>query len=539
MSNPSEQAAKLNAGFWAAELYKIELQRGPFTFRNHEYQIEPMENTCKRVCYMKATRGGFSEIEILKSLHGMIYGKYAEGVLYLFPTTDDVGEFSKSRFGPLIANNRIALGKHVKDTDTTSLKRVGKKALLYLRGARLSETRGSVPESSKLKSIGADKVVFDEVDHMADSAIAKARGRMYDSPWQEEVFIGNPIVPGFGVDKQWSISDQRHWWRKCGSCSKYTCAEKFFMEDPERCVGIRADGTGYIACKNCGREVFIRDGEWQPDLKDNTEFMRGYRWSQLTSMVCDPLEILSQYRNPPEGNLSDVFRLRLGLPHISSENRLLPSQVLECCSNDHPIHYHPGPCCMGVDIGKKKHIVIGARTGKHQYTIFKTAIIENDYDWHELADLAHRFNVSSDVIDSGPSIDSPRLYQKNSKHKTFLCRYTENLQNEVYNDKTGIVSVGRTELMDRTHRLVTTPGSLIIPRACPEMTVFAEQVSNPYKVTEVNPRSGIPTDRYMGENDHFRHALNYFLLAARYTAPVSLSGIKRVRQAYAINELRN
>ncbi len=207
-----KEIASVDCGYWAADLYQIQLQRSKFTFTDHEYQWEPMKNRVKRVCYMKATRGGFSEIEILKSLHGMRYGRYKEGVLYLFPTTDDVNEFSKSRFNPLLSANREAIGKYVKSTDTASLKKIHK-AFLYLRGARLSEKRGDQAESSKMKSIGVDKIVFDEVDHMDDEVIAKARGRYYDSPWQEEVVIGNPIIPGEGVDKQWRLSDQRYWFR--------------------------------------------------------------------------------------------------------------------------------------------------------------------------------------------------------------------------------------------------------------------------------------------------------------------------------------
>jgi len=118
--------AAVNPAYWAATYAKVALQRGPYTFKDHEYQYEPMSQTVKRVCYKKATRGGFSEIEILKSLHGMINNKYKEGVLYLFPTTDDVQEFSKARFGPLIAKNRHAIGRFVKSagrgTDTASLK---------------------------------------------------------------------------------------------------------------------------------------------------------------------------------------------------------------------------------------------------------------------------------------------------------------------------------------------------------------------------------------------------------------------------------
>ena len=55
----------------------------------------------------------------------------------LFPTGDDVSDFSKARFGPLIADNPQTIGIYVKSTDSTNIKRIGS-GMLYLRGARLS-----------------------------------------------------------------------------------------------------------------------------------------------------------------------------------------------------------------------------------------------------------------------------------------------------------------------------------------------------------------------------------------------------------------
>lgn len=531
--------AQVNAGRWAV-LNEIKLQRSVYTFHNHEYQVEPMDNTCKRVCYMKATRGGFSEIEILKSLHGMIHERYQEGVLYLFPTTDDVNEFSKSRFAPLLSANRLAIGQFVKSggkgTDTASLKKIHD-AFLYLRGARLSEKRGEQSESSKMKSIGVDKIVFDEVDHMEEEVIAKARGRYYDSPWQEEVFIGNPIIPGLGIDKQWILSDQRHWWRKCSSCNKYTCAELFFMEDPERCVGTRVDGRGYIACKNCGREVFIKDGEWQPELKENTNFMRGYRWSQLSSAVCDPLDILRDFREPPEGNIADVYRLRLGLPYIAAEDRLVESQVYECCGLEEMPHNHPGPCAMGVDVGKIKHIEIGIKTGREQYRLLKVARLSS---WDDIHILARKLHVKSSVVDIRPYEDSAREFQNNARkygNKVYLCEYKENTpRGTIYDDKTGIVNVHRTEIFDATHRMTVTPGMLTIPRYCPEIKEFAKQMCGAYKILETNKKSGVSVYRYKGNNEHYRNGLNYFKLAADRSRIVRAGTRKTNKQTTVISD---
>lgn len=522
-----EQVASENAGYWAI-LKMIRLQSGNFTFKDHEYQKEIMSSRARRRCYMKGTQGGFTEDEVLRSLQGMIYRKYPMGVLYTFPTTDDVGEFSKSRFNPLILANRIAIGQFVRKTDTTSLKKIHE-AFLYLRGARLSQKiSGEQKESSKMRSIPVDKVVFDEVDLMDEDVIGKARGRMGHSTIKEEVYISNPTIPDYGIDKIFQTSDQRHWFRKC-ECGEWTCAELSFPD----CVKIRSDGTGYIGCNKCGKEMGIAPGEWVPQVKENTSFMEGYRWSQLTSTFNDPAEILEDFVNPPEGNLGDVYRLRLGLAYIAAEDRLTEAEVFACCGNYISLHGHQGPCAMGVDVGKTKHIVIGVRIDK-RYEIIKTARLS---EWNDIHDMAKKFNVKSAVIDIRPYEDSARQFQNSERYRVFLCEYSETTPAApVYNQKTGIVKVNRTEVFDATHRLINTPGKLVIPRVCPEIKEFAKQICATAKILETDKRTGRQIYRYkkLG-NDDFRNALNYFWLAATGGKIASIT-LRKNRQKVANND---
>lgn len=519
-----------NAGNWA-DFNGIKLQTGIFSFTEHEYQLEPMGERVRRTCYMKGTQGGFTEIEVLKSLHGMIYGRYPQGVLYMFPTTDDVGEFSKSRFNPLILANRKVIGQFVKRTDTTSLKKINE-AFLYLRGARLSQKVGpnsDIDESSKLRSIPVDKIVFDEVDLMSEDVQEKARQRMGHSKVKEEVYISNPTIPDFGIDKIFQKSDQRHWFRKCQSCGEWTCAELSFPD----CVKIRSDGTGYIGCNKCGKEVFIRDGEWVASMPANSDYMHGYRWSQLSSVFNDPAEILSDFVDPPEGNLGDIYRLRLGLAYIAAEDRLRVSEVLSCCGSEISSHSHSGPCAMGVDVGKLKHVVIGVRTGRERYEVIKVIQLSN---WSDIHDIARRFNVRSAVIDIRPYEDSAREFQKAESYRIYLCEYNENTAVAVnYNDHTGIVKVNRTEIFDSTHRIISE-GKLGIPRECPEIKEFAKQLCNTAKVLETSKKSGVSVYRYKKLGDeHFRNALNYFYLAAS-GSKIARVGAAKDRQKVAMNE---
>ena len=517
---PSDLAGA-SAAYWA-NYNGIKLQSGVFSFVNHGYQKEPMSYRGRRICYIKATGGGFTEIEVLKSLHGMRYGRYPQGVLYLMPTNDDVKEFSKSRFNPLILANRNLIGRFVKDTDMASLKKVGD-AFLYLRGARLNQkSEEGEAESAKLRSIQVDRVVFDEIDLMDDEAIAKARGRMGHSFIKEEVYISNPTQDDFGIDLIWQQSDQRHWFRQC-SCGEETCAE---LEFPD-CVKTDSSGKGYIACKKCSKPVGIWPGRWiaqKPEIKD----FQGYRWSHLTSVYNDPAVVLEHFTNPPEDNLGDVYRLELGLPYSSREEKLRKSDILACCKSEIMPDRHSGPCAAGVDVGRKKHVVIGTKIDRERFELIKMVAVDTFNDVH---DLFRWFNVQSAVIDLRPYEDEVRQFQKEErKIKIFLCEYSDTLIAEtLWNENTKVVKVHRTGIFDASHRLITR-GYISLPRQNPTIEEFARQCCNCARFKEKDKRRGIEVFRYRATGsdkaDHYRNALNYFYLAA------SGSRISRVRGAF-------
>jgi len=176
-----------------------------------------------------------------------------------------------------------------------------------------------------------------------------------------------------------------------------------------------------------------------------------------------------------------------------------------------PYDKHAGPCAMGVDVGKIKHVVIGIRTGADQYRILKTVQLS---DWNDIHDLAKRFNVRSAVIDIRPYEDEVRRFQKEESYKIYLCQYNETqTTGPQFNPNTGVVKVNRTEIFDATHHMVVKDGMMSIPRLSKETKEFARQLCGAYKMLETNKKTGVSVYRYKGKDEHFRNALNYFKLA--------------------------
>lgn len=538
-----ETKMAVNPAIWANNS-KIKLANGNiFSFIDRPYLIEPMSFKHSRKAAMKATSGGFSEcMGILPTLHGMIYGRYPQGVLYLFPTNDDVQDYSKSRFNPLFTNNPHTIGKYIKTggrgTDTTKLKIVNGKNL-YLRGARLdpSDDATGAKTSTKLSGIQVDRVAFDEIDQMDDEALAKARGRMGNAAVDnikgntEEVDIANPSDEDRGIDLIWQKSDQRYEYLIC-ECGHRNCSVLNFMEDPEKTVGIYKDRTGptgeeigYLRCRKCERPLNVLIMEYiaqKPSVKD----LICWHWTHLDSLYHNPATILKNFRNPPEGNLGDVFRLRLGLPYSSKEDKLRKDMVLACCGREAMPDHHSGPCAIGVDNDDNKHVVVGIRTGNDRYELLKF-LRTTTIDFNEVYDLIRRYNIKFGVVDIRPNKDSATQFQKACASigcKIFLCEYTDSpLQDANFNDNTGVVKVYRTGIFDTTHRIIANQ-QIVLPRQSPTVEEFARQCCNCVKSKDERRKDTV-IYRYVktgsDQADHYRNALNYFTIAANRVQKVT------------------
>jgi hypothetical protein len=527
-----KEAAKVLAGLdpvtWILD-NKLELSHGPWTLKNHEYQADWRQCDAPRQCFIKGAQIGASECLVLKTLHGMIHNKYKAGSLYLFPTRDDVGDFSKARFDPLI-NQNSCVRYHVQNTDSKNIKQIGR-GFLYLRGARVSKSIGGQKKSSsQLKSIPVDRIVFDERDEMEDSMVTLAEERVSHSQVEdgrgrkgEIIYLGTPTIPDYGIDELYKKSDQRAWVIRCQACNKDTCLDLEFPNGLTR----QKDGSVFRSCIHCGKEIHPVFGRWEPLYPDRSKDLVGWWISQLNAPYMNPTNILNLYENPPHNDLSEIMNSKLGRAYIPAENRLHPNEVYSCCGNDAFLLRHDGPTCMGVDVGRQLHVVVAERKTR---STLKVVWIGRLDTFSELHDIAQNMNVRAAVIDLRPEIRKVRDFQRQENYQVFGCEYIEQRAGQIaWDEKDLLVKVNRTEICDATHDLAVEFGKLELPRRNAEIDRFVTEMCNIAKVLEEDNQTGARIYRYkrLGSSrpDHYRHAMNYCLLAAERTGVISDSKI--------------
>jgi hypothetical protein len=477
----------------------------PFSFKGHEYLIEPYKDMHPFQVEIKATQLGLTSKALLRVLYGCRYGNY-RGIAYLFPSRTDVTDLSRTRLTPLIEDNPGNIGQWIRDTDSANVKKIWN-SFLYLRGMK---------SRVGLKSVPIDFEVFDELDEAPPNSVDMALERMAHSEQGHLLFLSNPTTPDYGIDRLFQTTDQQYWLLKCPACNEYTNLVDTF---PECLQTVR--GRTYRACMKCGQELDPAKGEWVAKYPHITE-KRGRQYSQLFSQykINSPENILHRFRTT--NNLTDFYNLKIGVAYVDAHFRLSLQQVYDCCTSGGMESSSEKGCYMGVDQGNNLHVVIGRRHEKRRGEIIYVDVLKgnnqqdakDDSGWRQLDELMNRFHVLRCVVDAMPNTKAARNFSERFPGRVFLCYYNEHQKgNYRWNEKEMIVHANRTESLDSSHREIAEQ-LVYLPRQSDMIQKFAFHLHNVAKKLIEDDDTG--SQRYvylkLGE-DHFRHAFNYEAMA--------------------------
>ncbi len=493
---------KLPLGDWACK-HGVVLDGVPFSFKKHEYLIEPYADTHPFQVEIKAAQLGLTSKALLRVVHGSRFGKY-RGILYLFPSRTDVTDLSKGRLDPLIDDNPETIGSWLKETDSANIKKIWN-SYLYLRGMQ---------SRIGLKGIPIDFIVYDELDEAPQKAVDMAHERMGHSELGESLFLSNPTMPDYGIDRLWQSTDMQYWLLKCPKCNHYTNLVDTF---PECLVTVK--GRVIRGCEKCHAELNPSVGQWvakRPQIKER----RGRQFSQLFSQskTTTPETMLHMWLTTT--NTTNYMNLKVGVAHVEAQNRLSVQEVLDCCGSKGMSSEAEVGTFMGVDQGNTLHVVIGKKgdvkpgeiiyVGAHKGNDSKNPGDESG--WLELDSLMKRFKVIRCVVDGLPNTKFARNFADRHRGRVFLNFYNEFQKGNLkWNEKELIVQGNRTETLDASHNLIATQ-NIILPRVSDEIRLFANHMHNVAKRLEVDEETGSQRYIYLRlGDDHYRHAFNYFV----------------------------
>ena len=511
--------------FWAVRSGIKLLGDTPFTLDGCSYMADIMRDKARKIAVIKGTQARITTVFMLREIHALIYGNRPQGSLYYFPTEKDVEKFSKTRFGPLIADNPV-IRKYLKSTNSVSVKKVGK-SFLCLLGARASSVIQGKKDGGSVRTTPGDCVIRDERDLFDDDMAEMTNDRLLNSKLKLEVDLGSPTIPDYGVDRVFGKSDQKHRMIKCHACNSFTCiADDFPNSVKYRKATSHERFRPYFGCVKCGKEIFVANGEYVAKFPDRydpkypMEGISGYHVSHFITPNCDLGLVMDDWEEAQiDGSkMGRFYNTYLGVPYIPLEDRLMQQEVFDCCGHDRMLTSSSTQTAMAADIMKTNRVVIAQKIGKNRTKIVYMARVSG---FDALFELVQRFNVKSAVICLRPYEESFRKFQAkcydyDKNLKVFGSEYKDKQNVLIKTDEqSGVYSVARTEIMDRSQTWVRS-GNLELPQKCAEVSIFAKECCNTAKTLETNEKTGDRTYRYRPVGDkqeHYRHCLNYLLLA--------------------------
>lgn len=315
------------------------------------------------------------------------------------PSDTDVEEFSKTKTDKIFQSNKCIRSKL--KLDNVSLKQIGN-TFVYFKGTRSK----SAPISTT-----ADWLMHDEVDRSDLNIVETYESRISASDFKRRFYFSNPSLTNVGVDMYWKDSDKKEWFIRCDKCNE---------EQPLEWESNVNEIKGIYVCSKCNTELddFVRmSGNWKPTARGDYS---GYHISQMMASWLSAKDLIKVR----ERRGVEYFRnFVLGESYSVGEVTDFRQAVLDSWVGD-PIDSKP--FYMGVDIGRRKHWVLGSKKG-----IFKMGVCETR---EELESVIDRYNPTT-VMDSGPERTWAEEFKKKYP-KLYLCFYRRD------KDKAEIISWG-------------------------------------------------------------------------------------------------
>lgn len=549
-SASSRLRMQLNRESGLSELDKVVTKYGfvngkPYSFKDHEFQIEIIKDTRARIDVRKCSQVGLSELMVQKVL-AMCATMQHTRIIFTLPTRDMAMPFSKDRFDGAIDQSDFYSGLVERASNSASQKKIGT-CTLYISGSFGANSAISVP---------AEIVISDEVDFSNEAVLGKLNSRLRHASMVDE--MGNrgmrmrfstPTVDDYGVDAGFKKGDQRYYMCRCKHCN-HVQAPDFFHDfvvpgfDRSIIELSKDDMTNplfdfqgaWIRCSKCSKDLFesLLDPDCRmwvakcPDVWDHSYQVSPWDVPKYNT----PAAIIKQMGDYPLK--SDFYNFVLGLPFSDAENTFIVSDEhrQKVADVEMWMYQQTLVTCQtvaGMDVGKTCHFTVLAKRGKQWAVVYVEKII-NSRETPATEQVLARFDYfrcAKLCIDAGPDITLVNN----------LVGARENIVAVVYVGKvSGILPIdvkpaGDVINADRTKTLTLTmakhnAGEYRYPtREDITRDIFAHLKTT--KKIRVQTASGDTEERFTktSTTDHWVHSLNYAGIAAMVVEDLADSSV--------------
>jgi hypothetical protein len=514
---------------WMQE--NVILNGEPFSFKDHEFQIQIADETRSMVC-KKVAQVGLSQISVQKAIGytALTRGKH---LIYVLPSAVFAVGFSKSRVDPVIAESPKIRSKVNSGVDSAKLKQIGTSFLHF----------GGASNMNQVISVPAEAIVTDEYNFCDPTVVTAYESRLgHAENGGINSRFSTPTLPDFGVSKEIKQTTWARYLVKCPHC--YAEVAPIFSEhvripgfdrpfsefDSDVLEQYQSEiGYAFIACPSCGGSLDQALGD-----ASKRRWVEQYPGRDVAGYDVRPFDLFKY--NPTSAVLKkitkyklrqDYYNFALGEDYLSAESQIILANVeanMVVGAEDTSAYEMQ----MGVDVGKTCHYMIGTKIN-NQIVIRKVGrLYLADGDLKEqILGVAREHGVTNGVIDGGPDANLSRgvFTDFDGEGAFYPAYYSEsgdkNFNYWTLNEKENFLLLNRTKAcqtwVDRVNM-----GRVLWPRSQPEeMQAVMTQLQNMKRMKDMEAEN--PDDssfRWVkaAGNDHYFHAGLYLMAAIDHSS---------------------
>lgn len=504
------------------------LRRRPFSYDRYPFQEQIADDEHPNLSVIKCSQVGLTEIQIRK-FFAMLRRENGLSGIFSFPNEAMYKRNYATRMKPIIDNDAVFNPPNG-----------GNKPIRRMDLTQISDSFGYVTGcgESDATSINADILFHDELDLSPPDMISLFQSRLQGSDKRITQSFSTPTFLGYGIDRNFTLSDQNYYLVRCPSCGhwQFPLFNTNFIRIPkltydiEHLTDLTAEQISeldlkgaYVGCEktSCRKPLDLanrRHREWVPNFP-NRDSNRGYKMNPFSTDRLDLKYIMGQLQKYREKeNMKGFFNTVLGEPFTESSAQLQRDQIEKVMANtpNAPNVGHDTAVYMGIDMGQVCHIVLCGDVdsdGKDPFFLFDTCHVLQLTD--RINDLRKTYNIVQCCVDRYPYTPTVDAFRENTNGLIMPIHFGGNAAVQPKLDEAEQLIyyiANRTSMLDRVRTVITNETAVLAGYGGYKETLVTHLRDMVRDETALEKE---PEWKKLNGNDHFFFAMGYALLARR------------------------
>jgi len=505
------------------------IKKRPFSYDGYGFQKAIADDMHRNLSVKKCSQIGLTEVQIRKFLAILTRSTAIAGI-FSMPNEKMFTKTYNGRIKPILEADAVF-------NPPAAMKPTRSKDQVQIRDSFGYITACTEGDAT---SLSADFLFHDELDLSPQEIIALYQSRLQGSDMQITQSFSTPTFSGYGIDKNYQLTDQREYHAKCPGCGKwhiplFTPEFVFLKKMPfeiEKFTDLTAQQIAlldledcHVKCPACQHRLDLGNDdlrEWVA-LRPSVLNFRGYQVRPFSTPRIKPSYIFGQLAQYQEKSFTRGFyNTVLGEEYTAADARLQEADIKACMAKGTasiPNISADTPCFMGIDVGLTCYITISYDDddGNPHFVFFDTVPASSLQ--RRVEELCKIYNIVQGAIDRFPYTTEADAMRDSTAGLIIPVQY-RGLQAlaPVMEADTKILnhySANNTLALDRVQSLVSHRVMTISGYQGQKDTVIKHLMD---MVRDDKPSD---SDNVLGEwkktsgNDHFMHSIAFNLLARR------------------------